>query len=98
MTTPSRAERRRAAREAARGTSPGPTPEARPAARDDPASRMGRRVALSLAAVAILWFGSTYVLGSLGLGARWLVLIDLIAGAAFVWILVATWRMSRLGR
>ena len=55
----------------------------------------GRKVAIVLAAAAAIWVGAQALIGALGLEQRYLLLADLAAGAAFIWALVVTWRISR---
>ena len=53
------------------------------------------RIGLFIAAVMILWMGAQWLGGRLGWEARYVFLFDMIAIAAFVWALVATWRIRR---
>ncbi|WP_376872100.1 DUF5337 family protein [Albirhodobacter sp. R86504] len=55
----------------------------------------GRKVAIVLAAAALIWVGAQALIAALGLEQRFLILADLAAGAAFIWALVVTWRISR---
>lgn len=55
----------------------------------------GRKVALVLVGTVAIWLGAQALIGALGLEARFLILADLAAGAAFIWALVVTWRISR---
>ena len=55
----------------------------------------GRKVAVVLVVAALVWVGAQALVGALGLEVRYLLLADFAAGAAFIWALVVTWRISR---
>ncbi|MDH2327552.1 DUF5337 domain-containing protein [Cereibacter sp. SYSU M97828] len=59
---------------------------------------MARFLGLFIAAVMILWIGAQWLGGQMGWEARYAFLFDMIAIAAFVWALVATWRIWRKRR
>ncbi len=61
-------------------------------------ARDARLVAAVIAATAILWLGAQWLGGQAGWDSRYVFLFDLAALAAFVWALVATWRIWRRGQ
>ncbi len=64
----------------------------KPEGRDLTLARQARLVAVVIAATAVLWLGAQWMVEP---GNRYMVLIDLAALAAFIWALVATWRIWR---
>jgi hypothetical protein len=62
----------------------------------DPArARQARLVAIVIAATALLWMAAQWLGGAMGWQARYAVLFDLAALAAFAWAMIATWRLWR---
>ncbi|MFU1476549.1 DUF5337 domain-containing protein [Roseovarius sp. C7] len=64
----------------------------------DTQSRMGRQVALIIAATAVFWVVALWIGGQVGLSQRMLALFDLIAVAGFVfafWKIYQIWRLRR---
>lgn len=58
-------------------------------------ARDARLVAVVIAATVVLWLGAQWLGGQAGWDARYVFLFDMAAIAAFVWALVATWRIWR---
>jgi len=58
-------------------------------------ARDARMVAVVIAATAVLWLGAQWLGGRAGWDTRYAFLSDLAALAAFIWALVATWRIWR---
>ena len=69
-------------------------PEAEGAAQ----ARAARQVAVVIAATMILWIGGQWIGRDRGWEARYVFLFDFAAIAAFIWALVATWRIWRRQR
>jgi di/tricarboxylate transporter len=67
----------------------------RPAREDTSLVRDARLVAGVIAAAAVLWLGAQWLGGR---DARYVFLFDMAAIAAFIWALVATWRIWRRGQ
>lgn len=67
--------------------------------RPDPAdlqrARQARLVGIVLAVTICAWLGAQWLGGELGLEARYVFLIDLLAIAGFVWALVVTYQIWR---
>lgn len=61
----------------------------------DPRVVQARLAALVLAGAMILWMGAQFLGGQLGWPVRFVFLFDMLAGAAFVWTMVVTWRLWR---
>ncbi|TDL84244.1 hypothetical protein E2L08_01905 [Palleronia sediminis] len=61
-------------------------------------ARRARNVGVVMAITMIAWFGAQLVGGALGLPPRAVFVVDLAALAAFVWALVATFRIWQSGR
>lgn len=61
-------------------------------------ARQARLAALVIAGAMILWMGGQWLGGHFGLEARYAILFDLAAGAAFIWALAVTWRIWRRSR
>ena len=61
-------------------------------------ARQGRLVALLVAATMLMWMGAQWVGRELGWEARFAILFDLAALAAFVWALFVTYRIWRKRR
>lgn len=70
----------------------------RPARADVTLARDARLVAVVIAATVVLWLGAQWLGGWAGWDTRYAFLFDLSALAAFVWALVATWRIWRRGQ
>lgn len=70
----------------------------RPGRQEMTLARDARLVAAVIAATAILWLGAQWLGGRAGWDSRYVFLFDLAALAAFVWALVATWRIWRRGQ
>ena len=70
----------------------------RPAREDTSLARDARLVAGVIAAAAVLWLGAQWLGGRAGWDARYVFLFDMAAIAAFIWALVATWRIWRRGQ
>ena len=90
---PSRAARRRAEREGRSIASGNVPPRAAPTVQQIALSRQARNVGIVMAATMILWVLANFAGRALGLPGRYAVLIDLMALAAFIWALVATFRI-----
>jgi hypothetical protein len=60
--------------------------------------RKARMVAVVLIVTMILWLGLQAVGGVMGWNARYAILLDLAALAAFVWALVVTYQIWRTRR
>ena len=58
-------------------------------------ARAARQVAVVIAATMVLWLGAQWLGGNQGWEARYVFLFDFAAIAAFIWALVATWRIWR---
>lgn len=58
-------------------------------------ARQTRQVAFVLAGTMILWMGASFLGGRLGWETRFAFLFDLAAMAAFIWVLVVTYRIWR---
>ena len=56
-------------------------------------ARRARRVALAVAGTMLLWLGAQAAGGRMGWDPRLALIFDLAALAAFVWALVAAWRL-----
>lgn len=56
-------------------------------------ARQGRRIALVIAGAGIAAIVAPWLVGALGLAPRFEFLIYLSAMAAFIWSLVATWKL-----
>lgn len=54
-----------------------------------------RLAAFVLAGTMILWMAAQWLGGQLGWPVRFVFLFDMLAGAAFVWTMVVTWRLWR---
>lgn len=61
----------------------------------DPRVVQARMAAFVLAGAMILWMGAQFLGGQLGWPVRFVFLFDMLAGAAFVWTMVVTWRLWR---
>lgn len=61
----------------------------------DPRVVQARLAALVLAGAMVLWMGAQFLGGQLGWPVRFVFLFDMLAGAAFVWTMVVTWRLWR---
>lgn len=61
----------------------------------DPRVAQARLAAFVLAGAMILWMGAQVLGGQLGWPVRFVFLFDMLAGAAFVWTMVVTWRLWR---
>lgn len=59
-------------------------------------ARKGRVVAVVIAATMVIWLAGTALVGQSGGELRWLVLFDLAALAAFVWVFANIWQILRL--
>ena len=70
----------------------------RPGREDMALARDARLVAVVIAATMMLWLGAQWLGGRAGWDSRYVFLFDLAALAAFVWALVATWRIWRRGQ
>jgi len=68
---------------------------AEPRRQDQETARAGRQVAVVIAVTMILWLGAQWLGGRMGWEARYVFLFDFAAIAAFIWALVATWRIWR---
>ncbi|MFN0114495.1 MAG: DUF5337 family protein [Paracoccaceae bacterium] len=64
-----------------------------PSDRDRAFARRARILALTIAATMILWIGVQALGGRMGWNPAYALLFDLAAAAAFVWALVAAWRL-----
>jgi Family of unknown function (DUF5337) len=60
------------------------------------AARLARFVAVVIAATICLWLLAQWVGGALGLPIGYAFLFDIVAMAALIWSLIATWRIRRL--
>ena len=89
---PDRAERRRLEKAARRNDFREPARIA-PTAGELARSRQARNVGIVMAATMVLWVAANLAGRALGLPGRYAVLIDLMALAAFIWALVATFRI-----
>jgi hypothetical protein len=58
-------------------------------------AREARIVALVIAGAMVLWVGVQWLGARMGWDARFAILADLAAAAAFIWALVVTWRIWR---
>ena len=61
-------------------------------------SRQGKILALIVAATMLLWMAAQWVGGALGLDARYVFLFDMLALAAFAWVVIVglqLWRKNR---
>lgn len=67
----------------------------KPDPKDMTNARDARLVAVVLAATMILWLGAQWLGGRQGWEPRYAFLFDFAALAAFIWALVATWRIWR---
>ncbi len=63
--------------------------------RTDPRVVQARLAALILGGTMILWMGAQWLGGQMGWPVRFVFLFDMLAGAAFVWTMVVTWRLWR---
>lgn len=70
----------------------------RPGREDMALARDARLVAVVIAATMMLWLGAQWLGGRAGWDSRYAFLFDLAALAAFIWALVATWRIWRRGQ
>ena len=61
----------------------------------DTEQAQGRRVALVIAATAVLWVLATFIGGQMGISNRLLALADMLALAGFVW---AIWMVYNIWR
>lgn len=61
-------------------------------------ARQGRIAALVIACAMLFWLGAQWIGGRLGWPARFAILFDLAALAAFFWALVVTWQIWRKRR
>lgn len=61
----------------------------------DPRVVQARLAAFVLAGTMILWMAAQWLGGQLGWPVRFVFLFDMLAGAAFVWTMVVTWRLWR---
>lgn len=61
-------------------------------------ARQGRLVAVVIALTGVLWLVAQALIPQLGISPRHAVLVDLAALAAFIWSLIATWRIWRSKR
>ena len=61
----------------------------------DPRVAQARLAAFVLAGTMILWMAAQWLGGQLGWPVRFVFLFDMLAGAAFVWTMVVTWRLWR---
>ena len=68
---------------------------AAPGGRDQKLAREARLVAVVIAATMVLWIGAQWLGGRMEWDASYAFLFDLAALAAFIWTLVATWRIWR---
>jgi hypothetical protein len=71
---------------------------ARPEEKDLALARDARLVAAVIAGTMVLWLGAQWLGGKAGWESRYVFLFDLAALAAFLWALVATWRIWRRGQ
>jgi len=65
---------------------------------DKALARQARMLSLVIAATVVLWLGGQWLGGALGIEGRYAFLLDLIAIAAFIWVLVVAlqiWRKRR---
>ena len=60
--------------------------------------RKGRVAALVIAVTAVFWVLGLFIGNKIGLGQRWLALIDLFALAGFVLAIVMIWQIWRARR
>ena len=90
---PSRAERRRSERAARKAPLRTEPPRLAPSVQQLATGRQARTVGLVMAATMVLWVLGNLAGRALGLPGRYALLIDFAALAAFIWGLVATWRI-----
>lgn len=69
-----------------------------PLRRDPVLIRAGKRAALAVAVVGLVWVGATYLGGAYGWSQRTRAFFDLFALAGFGWALYLTWQVRRLAR
>lgn len=63
---------------------------------EDPALvRQARQAAMVIFFTMIIWMGAQYIGGQMGWPARFAILFDLLAGAAFIWALAVIFRVWR---
>lgn len=67
----------------------------RPEPKDLALARDARLVAVVIAATMVFWLGAQWLGGRAGWETRFVFLFDLAAMAAFIWALVAIWRIWR---
>lgn len=61
-------------------------------------ARQARLVAFVIAGTMLIWMGGQWLGGRLGLEARYAILLDFAAIAAFVWALVVSYQIWRKRR
>lgn len=61
----------------------------------DPRLAEARLIAIVISLAMVLWVGVEYLGGQMAWPPKFIFLADLSAGAAFVWALVATYRLWR---
>ena len=61
-------------------------------------ARQGRNLALVIAGTGLIWVIFQSLIPALGITPRYAILIDLAALAAFIWSMVAAWRIWRRRR
>jgi hypothetical protein len=69
-----------------------------PARRDPALVRAGKRAALAVAVVGVLWIAATAAGQTYGWSVRTRAFFDLFALAGFAWALYLTWQVRRLAR
>ena len=57
-----------------------------------------RLIAVVIALAALLWLGVEYLGGQMNWPPKYVFLADLSAGAAFLWAMIATYRLWRKGQ
>ncbi len=55
----------------------------------------GRRIALVVAGAAVFWVAVEFLGGQMGWPPKYILLADLSVGAAFIWAMVAAFRLWR---
>ena len=58
-------------------------------------SAEARLIATVICLAALVWLGVEYLGGQMALPPRYILLADLSAGAAFLWAMIATYRLWR---